>query len=426
LDPQEHPQVKTSDALALSSQRRLTKLCLLKVKGCTAAPSQLPEDVAMKVKPTSSGSDQSRALKLFQKKISLLKKSARWLGIAMVLALAGCATHPKVARTEYFFPPPPDQPRLQFLTAFNSEKEFRGVEDKNLMTFLTGAKPLQKNISKPYGAAAGQNKLYVCDTELSAVLVVDLKTRRMGVIEAQGEGALKTPLNITVDADGVCYVADTSREQVVVFDKRGNYLSTIGKIGEMKPRDIAVSKDRIYIADLQKHNVHVLDKATRNWLFDIPHGNEATNQSRALFTPTNLALDSKGNLYVSDTGAFRIQMYDAEGKFLRSVGEMGDGLGQFARVKGIAVDRADRLYAVDAMSQVVQIFDDHGKLLTWFGEPGTDNKIQNLPAKVVVDYEDVAAFQSFASPQFQVEHLVVVINQIGPHKVSVFGFGHKK
>ena len=27
------------------------------------------------------------------------------------------------------------------------------------------------------------------------------------------------------------------------------------------------------------------------------------------------------------------------------------------------------------------------QLLTWFGEPGSDKKIQNLPAKVVVDYE---------------------------------------
>jgi len=234
------------------------------------------------------------------------------------------------------------------------------------------------------------------------------------------------PLNVAVDSDGVCYVVDAGRDQVVVFDKNGNYLSTIGKQGEMKPRDVAVSKDRIYIADLQKHNVHVLDKTTRNVLFDVPHSGDETNKSRALFTPTNLGLDSKGNLYVSDTGAFRVQVYDSKGNFVRSVGEMGDGLGQFARVKGIAVDRQDRLYAADAMSQVIQIFDDEGKLLTWFGEPGSDNKIQNLPAKVALDYDDVPFFERYASPKFKVEHLVIVINQIGPHKVSVYGFGHPK
>jgi len=346
--------------------------------------------------------------------------------VVILCAAAGCTTQSKVGKTDYFFPPPPDQPRLQFLTSFSSEKEFHGGEEKNLMTYLTGAKPAQKDLSKPYGAAVANKKIYICDTELGAVVVADLQVKHFGVIDAQGEGALKMPLNVAVDSEGACYVADAGREQVVVFDKNGNYLSTIGKQGEMKPRDVAVSQDRIYIADLQKHNVHVLDKTTRNLLFDVPRVRDETNHARALFTPTNLGLDTKGNLYVSDTGAFRVQVYDADGNFVRSVGEMGDGLGEFARVKGIAVDRENRLYAADAMSQVIQIFDDEGKLLTWFGEPGSDNKIQNLPAKVALDYDDVSFFEHYASPRFKVDHLVIVINQIGPHKVSVYGFGHPK
>src|SRR5205823_2554762 len=135
-----------------------------------------------------------------------------WLcALALIAIAAGCATRPKTDKTEYFFPPPPDAPRLQFLTSFSSEKQFRGHEDKNLMTFLTGAKPAEKNFSKPYGAAVGDKKIYVCDTELGAVVVADLQAGRLGVIDAQGEGALKTPLNVTVDAEGVVYVADTGR-----------------------------------------------------------------------------------------------------------------------------------------------------------------------------------------------------------------------
>ena len=50
------------------------------------------------------------------------------------------------------------------------------------------------------------------------------------------------------------------------------------------------------------------------------------------------------------------------------------------------------------MSQVVQIFNDEGKPLTWFGEPGKDSNLQSLPAKVVVDYDDVPFFEHYASP----------------------------
>lgn len=357
---------------------------------------------------------------------AITKPAWRLGAVALIGLAAGCATQNKPVKTEYFFPPPPDQPRLQFLTSFASEREFHGSEEKTFMNYLTGTQPPEKDLSKPYGAAVGDKKIYVCDTELGAVVVADLPTRHFGVIDAQGEGALRMPLNLAVDKDGTCYVADVGREQVVVFDDKGNYLSTIGKQGEMKPRDVAVDANRIYIADLQKHDVRVLDKTTRNLLFDIPTAEDRTNKMHALFTPTNLALDSKGNIYVSDSGAFHVQVYDAKGKFVRSVGQMGDGFGQFARVKGIAVDREDRLYAVDAMSQVTQIFNDQGKLLTWFSEPVADKRIQNLPAKIVVDYDDVPFFQQYAAPNFQVEHLVIVINQLGPHKVSVYGFGHKK
>jgi sugar lactone lactonase YvrE len=357
----------------------------------------------------------------------LQSNKIRMAGLAVALCLAaGCATQTRTARTYYFFPPPPDEPRLQFLTAFSSEKEFRGHEDTSLMTFLTGEQPPDKSFGKPYGAAAGNKKIYVCDTDLNAVLVVDLQDRRIKMLDAQGEGTLDQPLNISADGDGNLYVTDVSRNQVIIFDKDGGYVATLGKQGEMKPRDAVASQDRIYVADLQKHDVHVFDKKTRNLLFDIPHSEDATNQTRALFTPTNLALDSKGRLYVSDTGAFRIQVYDADGTYLRSVGEMGDSPGQFARVKGIAVDRDNRLYAVDAMSKVVQIFDEQGRLLTWFGQPGSNSLAQDLPAKVVVDYDDVDFFQSYAAPGFKVEHLVIVINQLGPNKVSIFGFGHKK
>jgi DNA-binding beta-propeller fold protein YncE len=357
----------------------------------------------------------------------LQSNKIRMAGLAVALCLAaGCATPTKTAKTYYFFPSPPDEPRFQFLTSFSSEKEFRGGEDKSLMTFLTGEQPPDRSFGKPYGAAAGNKKIYVCDTDLHAVLVVDLQTKHIQMLDAQGEGALNQPLNISVDADGNLYVADVGRNQVIIFDKDGGYVATLGKQGEMKPRDAVASQDRIYVADLQNHDVHVFDKKTRSLLFDIPRPEDATNQLHALFTPTNLALDSKGRLYVSDSGAFHVQLYDNDGTFLRSVGGIGDSTGQFARVKGVAVDRDDRLYAVDALSQVTQVFDDQGRLLTWFAQPGSAGLVQNLPSKVVVDYDDVDFFQSYAAPNFKVEHLVIVINQIGPNKVSIFGFGHKK
>jgi DNA-binding beta-propeller fold protein YncE len=248
----------------------------------------------------------------------------------------------------------------------------------------------------------------------------------MRALATVGDATLKIPLNIAIDTDGTFYIADSGREQVVVLDKDEKFVTALGKTGEMKPRDVAVGKDSFYVADLLGRSVRVYDKKENTLQFTIPRPEDRTNDDRRLYTPTNLALDSKGQIYVSDTGASCVMVYAPDGKFVRRVGMMGDSLGQFARIKGIAVDRADRLYAVDALSQVVQVFDPTGELLMWFAEPDTGNKMQDLPAKVFVDYDDVGFFEQYASPKFKVDHLVVMINQIGPRKVSIFGFGHKK
>jgi len=345
---------------------------------------------------------------------------------ALCLA-AGCATPTKTAtKTYYFFPPPPDEPHLQYLVGFSSEKAFGGGQKKGLMSFLTGVQPVNRGFGKPYGAAAHGKMLYVCDTDAHAVFVVDLQVKRIGILNTPGAGAPSLPLNIAIDTDGTCYIADSGREQVVIIDKNGNYAGALGKSGEMRPRDVAVNRDRLYVADMQLRGVRVYDKTSRKLLFNIPQETDKANTDRGIFMPTNLALDSEGRVYVADTGGSRVQVYDAEGKYLRTVGGVGDSPGRFARLKGVAVDRDNRLYTVDALSAVIQIFNEQGRPLTWFGDPEASSPLQCLPAKVLVDYDDVALFQNYVAPDFKVEYLVFVINQIGYQMVSVYGFGHQK
>lgn len=353
--------------------------------------------------------------------ITLLAVGGLGLGL-----FTGCATGKNKKAATYFFPGPPDEPHLQYLFSFGTQKQLNGGNDNTFFTYVTGRKIPETGFGKPYGAAASNGKLYVCDTELGGVVITDLSKRRLGMVAAEGEGELKMPLNLTVDIDGSLYVADAGRNQVVIFDAKENFVAAIGKSGELKPRDVAVNQTRIYVADLQTHNVHVYAKATREKLFDIPRGSEATNREIDIQMPTNLALDSRGHLYVADTGHFRVKVFDADGKFLRSVGEFGQGLGQFSRLKGIAVDHENRLYAVDAMSQVVQVFNDAGQLLMFFGDPTIGPNFENLPAKVVVDYDNLKYFQNMVAPGFKAEYVVYVINQFGGHKVSVYAFGSKK
>ena len=369
-----------------------------------------------------------------------------FLGVAAAAGMlclgSGCAT-PHAAPRPVFYPPPPAQPRLQFLKSYGNSDDLGG--QSAFARFIVGKLP-PKPIAKPYGVTVHSNSFYVCDTALRAVSILNLKDRRMDIFAPEDEGRLRSPINMSIDADGTRYVADALRGQVVIFSPRGEYAGAIGALAAapsagakgqapeadapaaagatagMKPTDVAITSNRLYVTDLKAHCVRVYDKASREPLFTIPRG--STAEVSRLFQPTNLAVDRHGRLYVSDTGGFRVQVYDADGAFVRSFGQHGDRYGDMALPKGVAVDQEDRVYVVDARFQVVQVFDPEGRLLLVFGEPGASAASLYLPAKIAIDYENVGFFQKYAAPGFRLEYLVIVTNQIGGRKVSVYGFGH--
>jgi hypothetical protein len=41
---------------------------------------------------------------------------------------------------------------------------------------------------------------------------------------------------------------------------------------------------------------------------------------------------------------------------------------------------------------------------------------------LTIDYDNVGLFQKYAAPGFKIEYLILLTNQAGPQKVSVYGF----
>jgi NHL repeat len=70
---------------------------------------------------------------------------------------------------------------------------------------------------------------------------------------------------------------------------------------------------------------------------------------------------------VLDAGNFRVQSFDRDGRPLTQFGSVGNGLGQFARPRGLAVDRDGLIYVADALLCNVQVFQPDGQLLLTLG-----------------------------------------------------------
>jgi DNA-binding beta-propeller fold protein YncE len=335
-----------------------------------------------------------------------------------VLLLAGCSTMKKAEMEAEFYPPAPEEPKLQYLTSFSLPSDL-APPPSAFRNFVLGEenKKSKPGIIKPYGLSVQGSKIYVCDTMGGVVHTLDVETRKWDYFRSSEMGK---PFNIAVDHNSTRYITDITRKRVQIYSAAGMPIGALDENIE-KPTGIAISADRIYVGDIESHQVHVFEKKSRNLKFSIPLNPD--NEQEQLFSPTNIALDQEGNIYVSDLGSFRIQKYDADGKYLRTFGGIGTAPGRFARNKGIALDRDNNLYVVDAAFQNIQIFNEEGDLLLYFGDPGGSAYPMTLPADVFIDYENVERFQKYAAPNFELEYLVFVTNQYGNRKVAVYGFG---
>lgn len=314
------------------------------------------------------------------------------------------------------YPSPPDEPRIQYLTSFSKSSDFSG-EQSFFTSFITGEEePLP--ILKPYGLAVGKKKIFVCDSQLGGLEIMDMDDGTFGYFIPEDRGKLKQPINCFTDDAGYLYVADPERGQVIIFNPDLEYYAEIGDSTMIRPTDVFVTDRQIFVNDIKKQSVFVYDRSSRKYLKSIPSSSSDKNK---LFSPTNIYVYSD-NIYISDIGDSKIKVYSLDGEYIRTIGTIGMAPGKFSRPKGIAVDKDENLYVVDAGFENVQIFDKEGKLLMYFGGSYSKSGDMWLPAKVVIDYNNLDFFKDYVDPSFNLKYLIFVTNQFGPDKISVYGF----
>jgi len=90
------------------------------------------------------------------------------------------------------------------------------------------------------------------------------------------------------------------------------------------------------------------------------------------YEPNAIASDRKGHIYVLDSKNFRVQVFDANRKFLRSFGRKGQGPGDIGRPECLDVDEAGNVYVGDPGNGRIGIFDPAGKWLRAISIPSTN------------------------------------------------------
>ena len=215
-----------------------------------------------------------------------------------------------------------------------------------------GGNALNAQLNGPQGIAVDLlGNLYIVDqgnqrlrqVSLSGIITTVAGTGTAGYngdnISATG-AQLKNPQGVAVDASGNVYVADTGNFRIRKVTP-GGIITTVAGTG-----------------------------ASGN------SGNGGAATSAKFISPGGLAVDSNGNLYVSDAGAKQVRMINSAGTIFAfagsgTSGNLGDSgpaiSATLANPQGLSVDGAGNVYIADEAIARVRKVDVHGVITTYAG-----------------------------------------------------------
>lgn len=340
--------------------------------------------------------------------LRLVKRSSSGIGLLLaILLLAGCATSTERGvfqltslpqeSSELIWPPLQDAevPRFVYAGELTGEANFRkpGAQEGAggfmhwLISLIAGEREpvvLQRPQS---GVVDESGRILITDSSRQAVFVFDTQQGRLELWQnAAGLTRFKAPAGIAVGPGGEVFVADAELGLVARFDRAGKSLGVIGKGQLQRPVGLVLDAvmNELYVADTYAHVIKVFD-IEGALLRTLGRRGESPGNFNY---PTYLALN-QDELYVVDTMNAQVQVVDSEtGESKRVIGRRGLNVGDLVRPKGVALDGDGNVYVVESYHDYLLIFSPEGQFLLPIGGTGQRAGQFYLPAGVWTDGRD--------------------------------------
>jgi len=314
------------------------------------------------------------------------QKVTLFLALLAFVALSGCSAKKQAAPLKVYWPPPPAETKMEWITTFSSADNFPKTDGEVRAEKFLGKQKLDY-FQKPMGVTVDAAGLvYVADMDAGNIRVIDFAARKMTLYSEKTPVGL--PIGLVTDSRGNLYVADGYGKQVLMLNANRVMVRTIGAGTFGKPTFMAVNEGlgRLYVSDVVKHEVAVFSLATGEKLFAFGKKGTGTGE---LYGPQGIAINKKGQLFVAEQLNARVQVFDAEGKHQYMFGKRGDNPFQFEGPRGLAFDSDENLFVAETRKAAVQILKADGTPLTSLGGGRTAHQLGfTLPGAIHIDQND--------------------------------------
>ena len=291
---------------------------------------------------------------------------------------------PVIDYSNIVWPNPPAIARIRYLAFYSAQKlsqvDTPKTKKDSWMDRLAGTTPDADNtkflfqLAQPNGIAVdSKGQVYVADSKVGAIFIFNTETREVELIKNKEHAHFARIIGLAMDDNDRLFVSDPGLKHVLVFNAQHKAEDVITE-GMVEPSELAIDTQNrlLYVSDLALDQILVYDADSlklKRKIGTTGHKHELTTPGD-FAKPTGVAVDKDGNLYVADTLNDRIEVFDADGAFIRTWGKNGDGPGYFARPKGVAIDSDGHVWVADGMQDRVQLFTNEGQLLITLGGHG--------------------------------------------------------
>ena len=317
------------------------------------------------------------------------------------IGLAGCAAAP--VEMHYFpdgespdalvWPGPPEVARLSYAGELIGEINFRnieGTEDGAALKVLrwiagiAGSNDKARELIRPQsGMVDADGRILITDAGRQAVVVFDEARAVLYVWdEAEPGKSFLSPVGIAADGAGGYLVADAEIGHLVRLDANGSPAGQVGQGELQRPTGLARDPEtgEIFVADSAAHDIKVFDQ--RGALLRTL-GKRGVEQGQ-FNGPTHLSF-AGGRLYVTDALNSRVQVLSPTGEPLSTIGQRGLFVGNLVRPKGVVTDKDGHVYVIESYYDHMLVFSEAGKLLLPVGGTGNGAGQFFLPAGAWTD-----------------------------------------
>ena len=268
-------------------------------------------------------------------------------------------------------------------------------------------------LRRPQGVAFNQRgEIIVTEYNRYCISIFSLSGEKIRTFGSVGsaQGQFSSPRGVAVDGDGNILVMDGDNHRIQKFTADGKFLTAVGQKGNKHlefhfPTGVAVNhrNRKVYICDKNNHRIQILNA---DLTFFSSFGSYGSGDGQFNY-PRDVALDSTGNVYVAEcefisNGRGRIQVFTAEGTFLRKFGEKGSGDGELNWPTGVSIDSDDIVYVTERNNHRVSLFTSEGQFLRSFGTIGEGLGQFKEPFGIAVDREGLVYVSDHCNDRLQI------------------------